>query len=211
MSLIITKIEQQKKRKNRYSLFSGEKFIIGVSGETLLEFNIHQDSELSNDQLEKVQKKENTIAAREQAWRYLARRSHSIKELHDKLVNKKFEPEIIIQILGDLKKKNYLNDEDFSRQLILDEINFKKSGPLLIQSKLIRKGVALDLITALIDELYDESEQVINCRYYANKKYKISRSEDRNTQMNKLGSYLKQKGFTWDVSKKIIMEFMAEN
>ena len=162
MSPVITKIEQQKKRKNRYSLFSGEKFIAGVSEEILLQFNIHNGTELSDQKLEHIRKKENTLAAREQAWRYLARRAHSIKELHDKLLNKKIEAEIIAEIIADLKKKNYLNDEDFSRQLIVDEIKIKKSGPLLIKNKLIKKGVALNLITDLIDELYDETEKINN-------------------------------------------------
>ena len=209
MSPIITKIEQQKKRKNRYSLFSGEKFIAGISEETLLRYNIHNGRELSDDEIESIQKQENTLAAREQAWRYLARRAHSIKELHDKLLNKKIDSEIIARIITDLKNKNYLNDEDFSRQLIVDEIKIKKSGPLSIKNKLIKKGVALNLIKHLIDELYDEAEQINNCRYHANKKYKSVSTEERTKQINKLGTYLKQKGFFWETSGQVIMEIIA--
>ena len=88
MPTIITKIERQKKNKRRYSLYSENKFIIGVSEDSLLEFNIATGKSLSEEDLIQIEQKEKYVAIREQAWRFLARRMHSQKELEIKLINK---------------------------------------------------------------------------------------------------------------------------
>ena len=88
MPITITRIERQKKNKRRYSLFDQDKFIIGVSEESLLKYNIYSGIILSENMLRQIESGENLIAIREQAWRFLTRRMHSEKELRDKLINK---------------------------------------------------------------------------------------------------------------------------
>ena len=132
MSIIITKIERQKKNKQRYSLYSKEKFIVGISEESLLEFNIRSGLELSEDLLDKIEKKEKVVAIREQAWRFLARRMHSEKELKLKLVNKGYEQENIDHIITELRSKKYLNEDD----KLLSQLEIKVREKLgLIESK----------------------------------------------------------------------------
>ena len=114
MPITITKIERQKKNKQRYSLYSEDKFLIGVSEETLLEFNLVTGKSLSNEDAIKIEQKEKFVAIREQAWRFLTRRMHSVKELRDKLINKGFEKDIIDPILDELKIKKYLDDNSFA-------------------------------------------------------------------------------------------------
>jgi regulatory protein len=211
MSKLITKIEQQKKKKNRYSLFSGEKFITGVSEETLLEFNIYQGKELTTKIINKIIEQENLISIREQAWRFLSRRAHSVKELHDKLVNKGFNKDKVNQILEDLKIKDYLNDDHYARQLILDEINLKKSGPLLIKNKLIKKGIEFNIVDELLDELYDEAKQIENCQKIAEKKSMSFKNKELRDKNTKLTNCLIQKGFEWDICNKVILEISDMN
>ncbi|MCK4560677.1 MAG: RecX family transcriptional regulator [Calditrichia bacterium] len=206
MSITITKIERQKKNKQRYSLFSEDKFIVGISEESLLEFNIYSGRDLSEEVLTQIEKKENFIAIREQAWRFLARRMHSEKELRDKLINKGYDQENIDNIILELKNKNYLNDNSFARQLISDEIYLKKCGPVLIKNKLLKKGVEITLVSSLIDEFYDEELQYQNCRYFANKKFSSLKNISDSSKKTKLANFLIQKGFSWDICNRIISE-----
>ena len=206
MPITITKIENQKKNKKRYSLFSGDTFVIGVSEETLLDFNIFSGQPLSEDKIEQIRQRENYIALREQAWRFLARRMHSEKELEIKLSNKGYAKINIESIIGELREKKYLNDENFARQLISDEIDFKKNGPLLIKNKLLKKGIDMSLVTSLLDESYPEELQHTNCKYHTEKKLKSFINKDENLIKNKLGTFLTQKGFTWDIINRVISE-----
>jgi hypothetical protein len=85
MPITITRIEPQKRKNNRYSLFAGAEFIISVNDKTLLEFGIHTGQKLSEEIIVKIKKKESYYLLYEQALRYLARRAHAKYELGKKL------------------------------------------------------------------------------------------------------------------------------
>jgi regulatory protein len=206
MSITITKIERQKKKKQRYSLFNENKFIIGISEESLLEFNIYSGIELSEEALIKIERKEKYIAIREQSWRFLSRRMHSKKELSDKLKAKGYKKEDIDKIILELENKNYLNDDSFARQVVTDEINIKKNGPFLIKNKLLKKGIENSLSSVVIDELYEEKIQLQNCQYLASKKIGSSINSDERSKRSKLANYLIQKGFSWDICNQVLSE-----
>ena len=88
MSVKITKIEAQKKRKTRYSIYADERLIVGVSQDTLLNFNIHPGKILSDDDIQSIKEMEFGQKLKDQAFRYLSRRAHSKKELYDKWMDK---------------------------------------------------------------------------------------------------------------------------
>ena len=204
MSITITKIEQQKKNKKRYSLFYNDRFILGISEESLLEFNIYTGKELPDEIIIHIERKEKYIAIREQSWRYLSRRMHSKKELRDKLKAKGYNNEYIDKIIFELEDKNYLNDDIFARQVVSDEINLKKNGPVLIKNKLLKKGIENSLISLIIDELYDEKMQYQNCLYIAEKKHNSLKRNDDRSLRNKLGRFLIQKGYSWEMINRVI-------
>ena len=210
MSQKITRIELQKKSKNRYSVFCNGEFKLGVSTEVLLQFGLFKDMTLSDALIEKITSAEKWFQLREQALHYLARRPHSEKELRDKLINKKFEKNLIAVVLKDLKEKKYIDDETFSRLLIREEMNLKKNGPLLIKNKLFKKGVQLELISEIIDKQYSEQDQLENCKYLADKKVKLINHLPQTEQKKKLAAFLKQKGFNWRMINAVVLEKIAE-
>ena len=194
----ITKIEVQKKNKKRFSLFSEALFLFGVSEETLIHFNIQKGREYSDADLLKIQNYENVILCLAQAYRYLARRSHLEFELKRKLRLKAFENDIIEEAVKRLKKNNYLDDRAFIRQFIAEEINLKKTGPLLIYKKLLQKGAAREAIDELLEPTYPESEQLKNARLLYAKKA----SGSKKPEVRKIYAYLQQKGFSWDIIRQ---------
>lgn len=204
MASVITKIERQKKNKTRYSLYAGDQFISGISEETLLAFDIHTGKSLSDSDIDNIKAKELYLSVREQAWRFLARREHSTAELRNKLLKKSFSREIVQEILDELLRRDYLNDRRFARLLITEEINLKKSGPLLVRGKLQAKGVAINIIDELLIELYCEEMQIKNCRYLADKKRALIMNLDDQLQLKKLYSFLTQKGYGWDIIQRAL-------
>ena len=81
MSVVITKIEPQKKHKDRYAVFAGEQFLVGISQETLLKYDLYSGKKISAEDLRKLENAESEIKLRDQAYRYLSRRAHSCQEL----------------------------------------------------------------------------------------------------------------------------------
>jgi regulatory protein len=211
MPLIITRIEPQKKKKNRFSLYSGHNFIIGVADRTLLDFDLHCGLELTDEILEKIKKKEYTYSLREQAFRFLARRPHSSGELRTKLIEKGFKRDSISELIAQLKEKNYLNDNDFTRLYIQDELRLKKSGPLIIKHKLRRKGIDQQIIEDFMAELYPEEIQFKNCTLLAQKKLNSLNVLSTDNIKNRLATFLKQKGFSWETIKPVIIQVIQQD
>lgn len=211
MSVKITKIEVQKKSKNRYSLFDGEKFITGISQDTLIRFNLHSGKILSEQDIHEIESAELLFKMRDQALRYLSRRAHSRKELFDKLRNKGHRTDLIDHILDELRDRGYIDDKAFARMFTDEEIRLKSSGPLLIRSKLMQRGIHAEIIEQTVFDLYSMEDQLTNCRKLAEKKYRTDLSAIDEKQRTGLISYLKTKGFHWEHISAAIPEILKGN
>jgi regulatory protein len=211
MAITITRIDPQKKNKNRFSLYAGETFVAGLSAETILHHNLHAGDSISTALLEEIKNSELNISIREQAYRFLARRAHSVRELREKLMKKGFEPKLISAILAELKHKNYLNDQDYARLLVKDEIQLRRSGPLLLKQKLMSKGIESNAIDELLDKTYSEEKQIQNCRYLARKKLSTLAKKPALKQKQMLCLYLKNKGFHWETIQTMAAELLQED
>lgn len=207
MAIVITKIEPQKKRKDRYSVYADEQFLIGVSQETLIKYNLHAGKQLNAGEINKIKSTESERKLRDQSYRFLSRRAHSCKELYDKLIIKEYPPSAIKNIIDEFVSNGYLNDTEFTKIFIAEEIKLKKSGPLLIRSKLIKKGVNRELIDDLLSSLYDENEQIENCTYLVLKKYKQVNREKKKAVIN----YLRNKGYHWQQISLAISQILWED
>lgn len=196
--MIVTKIEVQKKNKKRFSLYSDDVYLFGVSEDTLVHFNIQKGRDYADSELQEIQNYETLIQCLAQAYRYLARRAHLEAELVRKLRAKTFEKDIIALAISRLKTKNYLDDRAFIRQYISDEIRFKRNGPLLIYKKLLQKGAAREDIDELLGPSYPEAEQLKNARILYAKKASTSAKPEA----QKIYAYLQQKGFSWDIIRQ---------
>lgn len=195
----ITKIEVQKKNKKRYSLYSEDIYLFGVSEDTLIHFNIQKDLDYSEEMLQEILKYEDVMLCLSQAYRYLARRPHLESELKRKLRLKEFDNVAIIDAINRLRKNKYLDDHGFIRRFISDQIRIKKNGPLLINKKLMEKGAVRSDIEEILESLYSDTEQIINAQFLFDKKANSLKKED----LKKLYAHLQQKGFSWNIIKQI--------
>lgn len=199
-SMRITKIEVQKKNSKRFSLYSDDVFLFSVSEDTLVHFHIYKDLDYSDEDLREIQQYEGIMQCLAQAYRYLSRRQHLTAELIRKLRLKDFENSIIEKVIVRLKKDKYLNDPDFIKDFIKDELRFRKSGPLIIQKKLMGKGAIRADIEKLLKSSYSEKDQIANAKYLRSKKNQSASKPDE----KKLNMYLQQKGFPWEIIRKVL-------
>ena len=207
MNLKITRIEPQKKRTGRYNIFANEEFLAGVSQETLIKLDLNVGKDLTGTEIKHLKDMESESKLRDQAYRFLSRRAHSRRELHNKLSARGYATGAIIKMLDDLMKRGYINDGEFARTFVEEEIKLKKSGPLLIKSKLQQKGVSREIIEELLSSLYTEHAQLDNCSYLAQKKYGQINTRQKTAAIN----YLRHKGYNWDHISVAIMQILEEN
>jgi len=200
----ITKIEVQKKNKYRYSLYSNDIFLFGISENTLIKFAVSKDRDYSDNELKEIQAYEQVSRCLEQSYRFLRRRSHLQNELRRKLRQKKYLDHEIDAAIKILQEKKYLDDVIYIKQFIKDAVNIKKTGPLLILKKLLEKGAQRRHTEDILNDNYSECQQLKNAAFHAQKKRKALKDEDPPAIRQKLFAYLKQKGFETDIILSVL-------
>ncbi|MBN2424444.1 MAG: RecX family transcriptional regulator [Calditrichaceae bacterium] len=195
--MIIDKIEKQK-NKNIYHLYAENAILMTLTEDTIVKFNIYGGKEISQNQLDEIHDYDQTIQCVHQAYRFLSRRAHLVKEIERKLYKKSYSKTTINKAVAILKEKGYLYDEDFITMYIREEINIKRSGPLLIRKKLMEKGASREQVDKQIEQLYDEEKQKYNAGKLLIKK-QMNKTTVTRTEIQKLQRFLLSKGYGWDV------------
>lgn len=192
----ITAISPQKKRKDRFSLFHDGKFLLGISGSTLLFHKIQEGTELNHSLLNDLLGDEEYQAVKDACFRYLSSRDHSAYELNQKVSKKGFDPGFISQVIEELIEKDLINDKRFAEKFAADKMEFNKWGPSKIQSALINKGISQDIARNVTQILTDSLEQHGICVDLLRKrKAHFLRETDILKRRQKMYRFLAGKGF----------------
>lgn len=207
---VITKVEEQKKRKHRYNIYLDDEFAFGVDENVLVKYALTKGKELSADFIENVLKAEENNKAMDYAVHLLDFRQRSVSELRSKLKTHGYETDAIEHALEVLQRYGYVNDYTFGQALVKDKQNFKNAGAGLLKRELYRKGINKDLISQLIEENVEEDGEHARALELAEKKVSSFRSdEDYNSKYRKLSSFLVRKGYQYSIISKIIKEVLV--
>lgn len=110
----------------------------------------------------KTEKKElNFDEVKNKALRLLEFRSHSEKELSDKLKRAGAKEEDIEEILEFCRSYGFVNDLTFAKSKARDLKNLKKYGIKRIKAELYQKGICDEYIEEAVSELEDDEENVL--------------------------------------------------
>lgn len=203
----ITKIEVQKRNKERVNIYLDEAYAFAISMDLVYKEGLKINQEIDKDKLEKVAKEENKLKCRNTALRIIERSYKTEKELMDRLLQKGYELEEINHTLDFMKEYKFINDESYLRMYIKDRI--RTQGMQKIKYALLQKGINADKIEEAL-YMVDRDEEVEVARSLAIKKYNtIRRSESDNFKIwNKLCRFLVGRGYDYSLSKDIVKEVM---
>jgi regulatory protein len=126
------------------------------------------------------------------ALRLLARREHSVFELHHKLRHRGFAPAVIDAVFQQLVAEDWLNDNRYAEVYAHSRAD-KGYGPLRIQRELGERGVSEEIITAALNPLEDFWMPRLAALY--RKRFAGVRPRDAAGQAGQV-RFLRQRGFT---------------
>ena len=165
--MIITKIEPQKKHKNRSSVFIDGSFAFGLSDFDVLKFRLKEGKSVTEEELSVLKNDVLVQDAKQYALRLLDRQTYTEKALRRKLADRDCEIDAIEKVISFLKEYQYLDDEAYARHYIEAALKTGKSGMRKIRYDLMEKGIdrnILDGVCAELDEeklAQDESQSVL--------------------------------------------------
>lgn len=206
----ITKIEAQKRRKNRFSLYIDDEFVAGISERTLTKLMLVKGQVLTDEEIKRVKQTEERSQLIETALNYLAAMPRTVKEVRDKLKDVTDEADAIDEIIEYLTSLNYLDDASYAKHYMNDAIHLKQKSPKRVQYELRKKGVSDRIIEATLVG-YAEDDAVQNARALAEKKYQqYLRKTSQYSSLQKTYAFLAQKGFSGDVINEALEPLKEE-
>ena len=192
----ITAVEPR--RKQMCALFIDGEYVMNLDAQTLIENRFDVGREIDDDELREIIDKSNERRAKEKALWLISYRSHSKKELFDKL-KRSFDEASAQKTVDRMEELGLINDEEFAKLYARKLVNGKKMSVKAAEFELYRKGI--DKITAeqVLGELeYDPQTQIIE---FITKKYK--NIDDEKIKRRAVAA-LQRKGYSWEEIKQAI-------
>lgn len=201
--MIITKIEYQKRNKSRVNLYADEKFIGGLSVETVMKNHIKVGQEINENTLSYLTTQTEKEVALNLATRYIAKSQKTAKEVTDHLLKKGFEQEAVDFVIEKMQEYGYVDDELYAKSFV--KFKSKDNGKRKLKYALKNKGISEEIIGENLDNL-DSTEAVKNTleKYLKNKpldqktkekayRHLASRGFESGEIVSALNKYIKEK------------------
>lgn len=211
----ITEITKQKKG-NRFNIFVDGEFTVGVSADTLAEFNLYKDKEFISESLKEIISFDFKQLILQKALRVIEASLKTEKELVMRLKDEVYKTsqnysieinseEVIRIIVENLKSQGYINDEKYAREFISSRLANRPRSKDMLKSELMVKGVPKDIIAEVLGGMefneYDTAKELLVKKYHSER---ILKNE------NKKINFLRGKGYNWDIISKFIKDDFEE-
>ena len=197
----ITDITKTKKGLN--ALFCHNGFLFSVDDVLLVQEKIEIGSLFTSAELNLIYEKSSTNKAVQKAYSLLSYRSHSKKELYDKLC-KTFDTDCAQAACDKMEDMGLINDFEYCKAKAEYFIMTKRCSLSETRCKLLTLGINKDIIESCID-LYDDETQAENLRALIDKRYRSKLAEPQ-----KVIAALMRKGFSYYEIKSALNELQIE-
>ena len=187
--------------------------VLFLSVDIFYKSGLKKNDEISDDCFSSLIKENQLFHIKQRAFRYLGRRQHSTSELRIKLKQKRYETELINEVLDDLKKKNFLDDTKFAEMFVEEKMKLKLWGEQKLRSELVKRGIKSEIITDVLANKISEEDKLNNAMIIASKKYDTfkNRKMDKDVIKRKLFTFLNSRGYNYDVIKEVYDELIIKD
>lgn len=198
----ITKIEIQKRNKDKVNLFLDDEFRCGLTAESVVRARLAVGDELTEERLDEIFLTSESEIAFNKACDYISRSMKTVKQIRDWLKSKSFDSKVIENVIGKLYEYRYIDDSLYAESYI--NANLPTKGKRRLAVELTQKGINKDLIEKTVDNLSDDKLNE-NANILAEK---YMRNKDNSTQnLVKLQRYLLSRGYDYDIVNEIVKNF----
>ena len=143
-------ISHKQGRGNKIHLFIDDEYRITTTASFFAENYYADNSEIDEEEWQELVDKINYSKALNKCYDLLSRRSHSVKELKDKLL-KIFDADITERAIAQMIDYGYLDDEAYAKELFDYLVNVKKLSERFIILEMNKRGISAEIYNELID------------------------------------------------------------
>lgn len=201
----ITAIEEQSKKSNRRSIFINGRFVLGVDESVVAELGLRVGQRMTAEMLERVNHAELVSKAKRKALKLLEYRPRSSKEIASRLAMAGFEEDVIEEALTRLEELGFIDDVGFSQAWVTHRVTGNAMGSARIRWELRHKGISTEVVEEALSVL-DTDTEYRSAMDAARRRWERDRDPDERSKRRRLASYLRRRGFDWDIINKVLKE-----
>lgn len=204
----ITKIEVQKRNKERVNLFLDDEYAFSISTELVYKEGLKVNLIVDIEKLKDLAEKEEMIRCKNSAIRIIERNHKTEKEIRNKLIEKGYNENAINNAIDFLKRYNFLNDNTYTKMYVRDKLNSQGSNK--IKYALMKKGISREMIEEELENIDKDDEKKVAMELAKKKLTSIKKSEnDKYKISGKLYRFLISKGYNYDIVKETVKDVMS--
>jgi regulatory protein len=202
----ITGLRAGKSREKRVNVFLDGQPALDLLLEVALKEGLKVGQELSENRLEALAGLDRYQRCLNAAIRYLGYRPRSESEVRQRLLKRGFAGDVAEKALARLKEQGLVDDAAFARFWKENRESFSPRSRRLTALELRRKGLATDVIEAVIGEI-DESDSAYRAALVKARRLHLA---DYPLFRRRLGAYLGRRGFGYDIVNETVARVWKE-
>ena len=208
--MTITAIEEQKKNKNRRSVFIDGEFAFGMSAEDVYLHRLKEGDKIDKNDLEKIMAGAVLQDAKNLALRYLSYQARTKREMERKLKTYELSQDIVEEVLSFLEAHKFIDDLAYAEKFAQSKIR-AGYGKQRLKSDLFQKGIKRDVIDEVLQAVAEEEDTAQQVKEILERKIKSDDLKEFNeTEKQKVLNFLGRRGFSYDEAKAGIRLYWEE-
>lgn len=188
------------RRKGLTQLFLDGEAAVKIDTEIFVRSGLKLGDELTDDELHRLIEASDTRRAQEKALYLLEYRSHSKKELAEKIARTAASKEAAQAAADRMEELGLVDDEAYARELARVLFTRKRYGKMRVKQELRQKGIANELIEELLSEYDNEDEALENLQEILARKYPDWREDERTRRRAFAG--LQRLGYSYELIRR---------
>ena len=206
----ITDIKGQRHRKNRFSIYIDGKYRFSLDYDTLVRANLHVDDEVDEEEVERLELKDEYARARDYLYSLLSYRDRSLYEAKRRLYEKGFAGAVVGEVIEHFRENGIVDDSRFARTWLDSVLQNRPMGRMRAEHELRQKRIDEAIIVEVCDErLGPEAEEEL-ARRACEKRASILKDYPPDVARQRLWRYLKNRGFRFDIIQEVMKECLGD-
>ena len=148
--------------------------------------------------------------ARHLALSYLGARDRSVRDVRQKLIQKKCRPEVADRVIDDLVGDRLLDDTAFARRWVQTRLESQPAGARKFDQELRRKGIDAKVVEQILEEFGDELGSEISAVGFLQRQAKHYRGVEEMRAKRRMYGLLARRGFESETASRAVERVWRE-
>jgi regulatory protein len=207
--MVVTRIVEPRGKPQRRHVYVDGKFAFSIKLNVVARFRLREGMEVSAEQIQSIEQGEIRQECLDKALKYLGGRLHSQQELKRKLSRQEYSPALIDEVLADLSRLGYVDDQRFAKTKAMASAKHKHHGPRRAMVELMKAGVKREVAQGAVGDVYEGNDNTAVARELAMKQAARLRKLDPEVARRRLVGMLSRRGFDYDSIRPVVDEVLG--